>query len=52
MTKRIYLGIKGGDVVEPVDGLAAGDEVDAGIRHLLQLHVRTDPGTRMDHELL
>ena len=48
----MYLGIKGGDVVEPVDGLAAGDEVDAGIRQLLQLHVRTDPGTRMDHELL
>ena len=42
---RMYLGVEGGYVVEPVDGLAGGDEIDAGICQLLQVHVRTDPGT-------
>ena len=39
---RFYLCIKGGDVVEPVDGLAAGDEVDAVIGDLPQVHIGTD----------
>ena len=41
--RTTYLGIEGRDVVEPVDGLAAGNKVDASILQLLQVHVRTDP---------
>ena len=42
---RFYLCVKGGDVVEPVDGLAAGHEVDAGIGDLLQMHIGADSET-------
>ena len=40
-----YLGIEGRDVVEPVDGLAAGNQVDTGTIQLLQVHVRTNPAS-------